>query len=126
MLIYPDVEKVTYGYNYLNGQWFCCDDGTPEAAQARAKARASIDGNFKPNEEYEKMQFYYPLTTWAVVAISPTSMARCRNTSSMCRLVRSLSRNAITLGTRLISSMPKSWMRRRVCITMVQDIMSRG
>ena len=45
--------------DYVNGQGFCCDDGTPEAAQARAMARASIDGNFKPNEEYEKMQFYY-------------------------------------------------------------------
>ena len=57
------MEKVTYGYNYLNGQGFCCDDGTPEAAQARAKARASIDGNFKPNEEYEKMQFSTILIT---------------------------------------------------------------
>ena len=45
--------------DYVNGQGFCCDDGTPEAAQARAMTRASIDGNFKPNEEYEKMQFYY-------------------------------------------------------------------
>ena len=45
--------------DYVNGQGFCCDDGTPEAAQARAMARAAIDGNFKPNEEYEKMQFYY-------------------------------------------------------------------
>lgn len=45
--------------DYVNGQGFCCNDGTPEAAQARAMARASIDGNFKPNEEYEKMQFYY-------------------------------------------------------------------
>ena len=39
MMIYPDVEKVTYGYNYVNGQGFCCDDGTPESAQARAMAR---------------------------------------------------------------------------------------
>lgn len=45
--------------DYVNGQGFCCDDGTPEAAQARAMARAATDGNFKPNEEYEKMQFYY-------------------------------------------------------------------
>ena len=45
--------------DYVNGQGFCCNDGTPEAAQARAMTRASIDGNFKPNEEYEKMQFYY-------------------------------------------------------------------
>ena len=45
--------------DYVNDQGFCCNDGTPEAAQARAMAHASIDGNFKPNEEYEKMQFYY-------------------------------------------------------------------
>ena len=51
--------------DYVNGQGFCCDDNTPEAAQARAMAgtRAArtkaIDGNFKPNDDYEKMQFYY-------------------------------------------------------------------
>ena len=51
--------------DYVNGQGFCCNDGTPEAAQARAMAgtrtaRAkAIDGNFKPNDDYEKMQFYY-------------------------------------------------------------------
>ena len=37
---------------------FCCNDGTPEAAQARARTRAA-NGNFKPNDDYEKMQFYY-------------------------------------------------------------------
>ena len=45
--------------DYVNGQGFCCNDGTPEAAQAKAMTRAAIDGNFKPNDEYEKMQFYY-------------------------------------------------------------------
>ena len=45
--------------DYVSGQGFCCNDGTPEAAQARSMARAATDGNFKPNEEYEKMQFYY-------------------------------------------------------------------
>lgn len=46
--------------DYVNGQGFCCNDGTPEAAQARAMARTrAANGNFKPNEEYEKMQFYY-------------------------------------------------------------------
>ena len=42
----------------MNGQGFCCNDGTPEAAQARARTRAA-NGNFKPNDDYEKMQFYY-------------------------------------------------------------------
>ena len=44
--------------DYVNGQGFCCNDGTPEAAQARVRTRAA-NGNFKPNDEYEKMQFYY-------------------------------------------------------------------
>ncbi len=44
--------------DYVNGQGFCCNDGTPEAAQAKAMTRAA-SGNFKPNDEYEKMQFYY-------------------------------------------------------------------
>ena len=46
--------------DYVNGQGFCCNDGTPEAAQARAMARTrAANGNFKPNDEYEKMQFFY-------------------------------------------------------------------
>ena len=44
--------------DYVNGQGFCCNDGTPEAAQAMARTRAA-NGNFKPNNDYEKMQFYY-------------------------------------------------------------------
>ena len=43
---------------------FCCNDGTPEAAQAKAMAAnvagaKAISGNFKENDDYEKMQFYY-------------------------------------------------------------------
>ena len=46
--------------DYVNGQGFCCNDGTPEAAQARAMARTrAVNGNFKPNDDYERMQFYY-------------------------------------------------------------------
>ena len=39
----------------MNGQGFCCNDGTPEAAQARAivKTRAGEAGT------NERMQFYY-------------------------------------------------------------------
>ena len=48
----------------VDGKGFCCNDGSLEAAQARAlaaniaKAKA-INGNFKENDDYEKMQFYY-------------------------------------------------------------------
>ena len=46
--------------DYVNGQGFCCNDATPEAAQARAMARTrAVNGNFKPNDDYEKMQFFY-------------------------------------------------------------------
>ncbi len=44
--------------DYVNGQGFCCNDDTPEAARAMARTRAA-NGNFKPNDDYEKMQFYY-------------------------------------------------------------------
>ena len=44
--------------DYVNGQGFCCNDGTLEATQAMARTRAA-NGNFKPNDDYEKMQFYY-------------------------------------------------------------------
>ena len=67
--------------DYVNGEGFCCNDGTPTVA--RAKAARSIEGNltllnlggtrqsssklalsslaqgFKPNDDYEKMPFYY-------------------------------------------------------------------
>ncbi len=46
--------------DYVNSKGFSSDDDTPEAAQARAMARTrAANGNFKTNEEYEKMQFYY-------------------------------------------------------------------
>ena len=58
-------REFAYKFAFLSlARQFCCNDGTPEAAQARAMAMRtakakSIDGNFKPNDEYEKMQFYY-------------------------------------------------------------------
>ena len=46
--------------DYVNGQGFCCNDGTPEAAQARAMARTrAVNDNFHDKDNYEKMQFYY-------------------------------------------------------------------
>ena len=42
--------------DYVDGQGFCCDDGSPEAAQARALA---LENNFQDPDAYEKMQFYY-------------------------------------------------------------------
>ena len=46
-------------YNdYVDGKGFCCNDGSLEAAQTRALARAAKN-NFQEGDAYEKMQFYY-------------------------------------------------------------------
>ena len=42
--------------DYVDGQGFCCDEGSPEAAQARALA---VENNFQDPDAYEKLQFYY-------------------------------------------------------------------
>ena len=42
--------------DYVDGQGFCCDDGSPEAAQTRALA---LENNFQDPDAYEKLQFYY-------------------------------------------------------------------
>lgn len=46
--------------DYVNGEGFCCDDGSLEAAQAEAVAQANaLDGNFQEGDAYERLQFYY-------------------------------------------------------------------
>ena len=44
--------------DYVDGMGFCCNDGSLEAAQTRALARAAKN-NFQEGDTYEKMQFYY-------------------------------------------------------------------
>ena len=44
--------------DYVDGKGFCSNDGSLEAAQARALARAAKN-NFQEGDAYEKMQFYY-------------------------------------------------------------------
>ena len=44
--------------DYVDGKGFCCNDGSLEAAQAQALARAAKN-NFQEGDAYEKMQFYY-------------------------------------------------------------------
>ena len=55
------IRKFASKFAFLSfARQFCCNDGTPEVAQARAMARTrAANGNFKPNDDYEKMQFYY-------------------------------------------------------------------
>ena len=50
--------------DYVDGEGFCCNDGIPEAAQVKAMAAnvagaKAVSGNFKENDDYEKLQFYY-------------------------------------------------------------------
>lgn len=44
--------------DYVNGEGFCCDDGSIEAAQTRAMAKA-LEDNFQEGDAYENLQFYY-------------------------------------------------------------------
>ena len=44
--------------DYVDGKGFCCNDGSLEAAQTRALARAAKN-NFQEGDTYEKLQFYY-------------------------------------------------------------------
>ena len=51
------LSKLTF---LLFARQFCYNDGTPEAAQARAMARTrTANDNFHDKDNYEKMQFYY-------------------------------------------------------------------
>lgn len=44
--------------DYVNGEGFCCDDGSMEAAQTRAVVKVMED-NFQEGDAYENLQFYY-------------------------------------------------------------------
>ena len=44
--------------DYVDGKGFCCNDGSLEAAKARALSRAAKN-NFQKGDAYEKMQFYW-------------------------------------------------------------------
>ena len=53
-----NLARNTYNADYVDGKGFCCNDGSLEAAQARAMAR-TVKNNFQDGDAYEKMQFYY-------------------------------------------------------------------
>ena len=42
--------------DYVDGEGFCCDDGSMEAAMAQANA---LEDNFQEGDAYENLQFYY-------------------------------------------------------------------
>ena len=48
--------------NYADGEGFCCNDGTLEAAQAKAMKKAqsrAVAKSFKDPDNYENLQFFY-------------------------------------------------------------------
>ncbi|WP_304251767.1 RHS repeat domain-containing protein [Phocaeicola plebeius] len=46
--------------DYVDGQGFCCNDGSMEAAMARTKAQArAVARSFKDPDNYENLQFFY-------------------------------------------------------------------
>ena len=46
--------------NYADGEGFCCNDGSMEAAMARTKAQArAVAKSFKDPDNYENLQFFY-------------------------------------------------------------------
>ena len=46
--------------NYADGEGFCCNDGSMEAAMARTKAQArTVARSFKDPDNYENLQFFY-------------------------------------------------------------------
>ena len=65
-------------------------------------------------------------TIWVAVVTSPTLTARWCSILNMYLSVRFPLRSAITFRIRLIFSMRRNSMRRRDCITMERDTMSRG
>lgn len=45
--------------DYVNGEGFCCNDDSPEAARTKMLKTRAVSNNFHNTEEYERMQFYY-------------------------------------------------------------------
>ena len=104
--------------DYIDGKGFCCNDGSLEAAQARAmaaniaKAKA-VNGNFKENDDYEKMQFYY----------HPDHLGSSSYITNLDgEVVQHI--EYVPFGEVFIEERNNIW-RRRVCTTTVRGTMSQ-
>ena len=113
--------------DYVNGQGFCCNDGTPrQHKQGRWHAQGLRAVTSSRMTTTRRCSSTITPTIWEVAAISPTLMAKWHSISSMCRSGKYSSRNATILGIPLTSSMPRSLTRKQVCTTMVRGTMIRG
>ena len=81
--------------DYVDGKGFCCNDGSLEAAQARALSRAAKN-NFQEGDAYETMQFYYHPDHLGCSSYITTLTARWCSILSMFLSVRFSLRSAIT------------------------------
>ena len=113
--------------DYVNGQGFCCNDGTPrQHKQGRWHAQGLRAVTSSRMTTTRRCSSTITPTTWEVAAISPTLMAKWHSISSMCRSVKCSLKNATTHGIRRTSSMQKNLMRRQICTTMERGTTSQG
>ena len=111
--------------NYVDGKGFCCNDGSLGLRrhvlwheQRRTTSKKAI--------HTRRCSSTTTQTIWVAVVTSPTLTARWCSISSMFLSEKYSLRSAITFRIRLIFSMRRNSMRRRDCITMERDTMSRG
>ena len=109
--------------DYVDGQGFCCDDGSPEV-------RRPVPWHWKTTSRIRTHTRSCSSTTiptiWAAAATSPIWTERWFSTSSTCRSAKCSLKSGTASGIRLISSTRRNSTRRRDCITMVQGTMTRG
>ena len=93
--------------------------------QAMARIRAA-NGNFKPNDDYEKMQFYYHPDHLGSSSYITNLDGEVSQHIEYVPFGEVFIEERTIRGTRRTSSTLKSLMRKQVCTTMVQDTLSRG
>ena len=81
--------------DYVDGKGFCCNDGSLEAAQTRALARAAKKTSKKAIHT-RRCSSTTPQTIWVAIVTSPTLTAGWCSILSMYFSVRFSLRNAIT------------------------------
>ena len=114
--------------NYADGEGFCCNDGSMEAAvaEARKAQTARFRGRSKTPTTTRTCSSSIIPTTLAAPASSPTLTVKLSSISSMSPSAKSSSRSVTTCGIRLTSSTRKSLTRRLVCTTMEPVTTSRA
>lgn len=111
--------------DYVDGKGFCCNDGSLEAAQTRALARAAKN-NFQEGDTYEKMQFYYHPDHLGSSSYITNLEGEVVQHIVYVPFGEVFVESATTFGIHLTFSMRRNSTRRRDCITMGQGSMTQG